>query len=361
MRVAVLEFLTGGGLSAANSSDADKQALRPLFQEGLSMLSALSLDLAECGHKVHLCLDQNLATEDLVIGHRLDSNQLRVHSLSTDWIDCWIEIASLCDRTIVIAPELDQQLEQTVSRLRSAGIDVVASSDSFIRATSDKLATAKMAEQAHVPHPKTSLLSDVRSSVGCDSFDDGLPLTLKRRDGAGCAEMIYFENSDLMFQWLNRNHHSRWVDGDWIVQGWQTGIAASMAVIAELEWQIIGCVEQSISMQADSAGCYSRVEYRGGRGPVESVTTKQLNDLLSRVRKAFPSGGKGWIGIDFIIPNSRSKTDDLVLVEVNPRLTTSYLGYRQWYGPRIADCILGAMSVAELKCRRTSTLERISF
>jgi predicted ATP-grasp superfamily ATP-dependent carboligase len=36
--------------------------------------------------------------------------------------------------------------------------------------------------------------------------------------------------------------------------------------------------------------------------------------------------------------------DDLVVMEVNPRLTTSYLAYRQWYGPELA---LGVLGLAE--------------
>jgi predicted ATP-grasp superfamily ATP-dependent carboligase len=30
-----------------------------------------------------------------------------------------------------------------------------------------------------------------------------------------------------------------------------------------------------------------------------------------------------------------------VPIEINPRLTTSYLGYRQWYGGALGDMLLG--------------------
>ncbi len=365
MRVAVLEFLSGGGLcNDLSSSDTKANAMlfEPLICEGLSMLSALTLDLVLCGHEVHTCLDAFAANLDTAKTQMHHTSLLQVQVVAADWKKRWTETALLCDRTIVIAPELHQQLERIVSDLRAAGAVVVASSVPFIQATSDKLATAKLMHAGNVRHPVTQSLSEFRLSSRGDDCHDESPLTLKRRDGAGCSEMMYFDHQSTLTDWLQSRELVPGSDSDWIVQQWHSGKAASMAVIANDDWQFVGALEQSISIDNDNnRKVGSPVSYRGGCGPIEAITVQQLRSFADQVRNAFPSAAEGWIGIDFIIPSMHCNASDLVFIEVNPRMTTSYLGYRQWYGHHLADCLLGILDVSELLNRRVCPLDRISF
>lgn len=334
------------------------------------MLSALTLDLLQCGHEVHTCLDE-IAASIAAASMQLNlSAELVVKLVSQDWKERWTEIALHCDRTIVIAPELDQQLERIISELRSAGAFVVASSDLFLKATSDKLHTASLIQRAKVPHPATQSLLDCKSDSKLAAqgeeptvvLPQAFPLTLKRRDGAGCSEMMYFDDRCALLQWLRQQTRPNWQDNDWIVQRWQPGMAASVAFIAGEEWQIVGSMEQMISIQCDKKDNTCKlVEYVGGSGPLEFVSEEQLESLLERVRRALPDGASGWIGVDFIVGELQDGDIELVLIEVNPRLTTSYLGYRQWYGHRLADCLLGCLDVAEMRRRCDGPRKRITF
>ena len=65
-----------------------------------------------------------------------------------------------------------------------------------------------------------------------------------------------------------------------------------------------------------------------------------LLQLARNIQQAFPFEAAGWIGIDFLVPNDPTQLQDYVVVEINPRLTTSYLGYRKWYGPHLAGTLL---------------------
>ena len=339
MKVAVLEYLSGGELQEDGNSPS-------LFNEGLAMLSALAIDLLQCGHEVHTCLNTNVAFRSakdaqfaLFATHEATLNNsilggLNVHHIDqnyadTAWAERWIEVALHCDQTIVIAPEIHQQLHRIVDKLRSAGATVVASSEAFLQATSDKLTTANLFIDAHVPHPATQTLSQYRLSMDrLDNKNQELAVTLKRRDGAGCCDMKVFTSQQKLTEWLKNKESQNLMGDEWIVQEWLAGRPASMALLTGDDWTLLGAVEQ-------------------------------LEKLASQVRVALPSGAAGWIGIDFLVPDESVGSKDLIVIEVNPRLTTSYLGYRKWYGYQLADALLGNVSFSDLKLAMNQ--QRITF
>lgn len=302
------------------------------------MLLGLANDLAQCGHDVHTFLDRNSIHATMHF-----HPQVRVHSLTSEsaerkWLEQWRSMALACDLAIVIAPELDHQLTQVVEHLRLAGAKVLAPSASFLAATSDKLETAKLLVQSDIAHPPTQTLTDFLALARISG--SLVPLTLKRRDGAGCADMMVFTDHNRLARWL-AIHGSFYLTGrDWLVQEWLQGRPASMAVIANQAWQVIGAVEQTIQFALNNENGCSPVCYLGGAGPLLGVADEILQQLASRVCQAFPVGAAGWIGIDFLVPNDPAKLQDYVVVEINPRLTTSYLGYRKWYGPQLAGALL---------------------
>ena len=351
MNVAVLEYLSGGGLMGNVGSPS-------LRQEGFAMLSALSNDLVLSRHQVYTCLDRESLTQRNSL-HR----DVQVHAIGPaglDWLKEWDAIARTCDRTIVIAPELDYQLEQIVERLRATGSIVVASSKDFLLATSDKLKTAQLLSKSNVAHPSTCTLSQfVDESTNATT---PIPMTVKRRDGAGCADMKYFANASVVKNW----HAKQDINGDeWIVQPWLAGRSASMAIIADDEWHVLGAVEQSIELVTPSSDReIANVSYLGGTGPLLGVTRNQLKLLAKKVRRSLPSGAHGWIGIDFLVPMDPVCSEELVVIEVNPRLTTSYLGYRKWYGHRLALALVENGGLSSLTAQLSSTpqlLERAKW
>ena len=323
MKVAVLEYLSGGGT-------IDNAMSTSLLNEGMSMLSALANDFVLCGHEVHTCL--NTVTMHLKNGLHVDVHVQELSPSDSDWLSRWAAIARSCERTIVIAPELDHQLERIVERLRGDGSMVVASSKEFLSAACDKLTTANLLSASNVSHPSTRTLSQFLQSSS-DSTPLA-PMTMKRRDGAACVDMKYFATPTTLNDWLA----NQFLDGDeWIVQPWLSGRPASMAVIAGDHWHVLGAVEQFIEIAPISLDCESSmVSYLGGAGPLSGVSFDQLESLAKKVRQAFPPGASGWIGIDFLVPDEAVGSQELVVIEVNPRLTTSYLGYRQWYGHKLA-------------------------
>ncbi|MCY2984453.1 MAG: ATP-grasp domain-containing protein [Planctomycetota bacterium] len=315
-----------------------------LIREGLAMLSGLANDLALCDHEVHTLLDRQ--TVHATTHFR---SQVHVHSLDSTtgdsrWLEQWSDLAKACDLAIVVAPELDNQLACIVEHLRSSGAKVLAPSVPFLQATSDKLTTAKLLSQSDIAHPRTQTLTEFQAmqrSKGLGGSAKGdLPLTLKRRDGAGCADMMIFADRERLERWLSI-HASLYLTGeDWLVQEWLIGRPASMAIIAGQEWRIVGAVEQNMQCDTANQDGWSSVSYLGGRGPLQGITDEILEQLAGGVQQALPDEAAGWIGVDFLVPNDPTQLRDYVVVEINPRLTTSYLGYRKWYGPQLAGTLL---------------------
>ena len=361
MKVAVLEYLSGGGLHKDVNSAS-------MVKEGLAMLTALATDLAQCGHDVHTCANVAFRSAKAALCASFAERKatLSVHPIDHNndehsWLDRWLEVASQCDRTIVIAPEIHQQLEDIVAKLRRSGATVVASSGAFLQATSCKLSTANFFKKSQVPHPATQSLSRYLRSI--DKLDDNKPasaVTLKRRDGAGCVDMKVFANPRKLTEWLKNHEFQNLREDEWIVQEWLAGRPASMALLAGDEWKLLGAVNQRISLEhSESQLGVFEVSYLGGTGPLAGVSVEQLANLASRVREALPFGAVGWIGIDFLVPDESVGSKDLVVIEVNPRLTTSYLGYRKWYGHTLADALLGNVSHSDFNLEMSQ--RRIEF
>jgi predicted ATP-grasp superfamily ATP-dependent carboligase len=110
-----------------------------------------------------------------------------------------------------------------------------------------------------------------------------------------------------------------WPNG-WIVQPFVAGRALSMAAIVRgpEDFDLLPAGEQHLSPDG-------RLTYQGGTIPVRDCSAAALESLVAEVIRKMP-GLQGWIGFDLLVPGN-PKTPPL-MIEINPRLTTSYIGYR---------------------------------
>ncbi len=299
------------------------------------MLLALTNDMLDAGVDVHSPLEPSIAAW---IQRRTRSdhrgtwspvpfdNQRSIDEVASHWIDS----AAGCDAAIVIAPELDGILEEIIVRLRREGIVVLAGDTPFLGTACDQWKTCEAWRTANVRHPETNLLGDFLRSHP-EQFE-GSNWLVKRRDSAGCVGMRRFENRD-RFEWEAMQSWALDLPQDrWVVQPWVPGTAASLAVLVGDEVRVLGAFEQRLEPSIE--GSETVWGYYGGTGPIPGVTQSSLETFAQRVLQAIPGKPSGWIGIDFII----EPDGQWCAVEINPRLTTSYLGYRQWYGHLLASC-----------------------
>jgi predicted ATP-grasp superfamily ATP-dependent carboligase len=90
-------------------------------------------------------------------------------------------------------------------------------------------------------------------------------------------------------------------------------------------------VEQRLS-------CDGRFRYLGGRLPLPDNLDRRARRLAQRASECV-EGLHGWFGVDLVLGDAEDGSGD-VAIEINPRLTTSYLGLRQLAYFNLAETLL---------------------
>lgn len=296
MRIFVGEYVCGGGLAQKTIEEIP----RSLRQEGAAMLRAIVADLSEFAQTV-VPLDPRVSS--------LTLEDSRVVPISADeplWPQ-WIAAAQTCDAALLVAPESDGVLAKAVAMLRAGGIDVIAGSGDFLRVAGDKLLTAKTLTSAGVAHPIYMSLSDRRF---VEQLKQHERFVVKPRDGCGTQEIRRFNSFDEARAELEENL---------LLQAWMPGKAISIALVASPnQVTFLPAVSQTL----DDETC----EYAGGRGPLNDDAQRRATALASRAIAAMPPTVRGFVGLDMLLGNRPS--EDCV-IEINARLTTSYVGLRR--------------------------------
>ncbi len=321
-RIAILEFACGGGMAMQPVQEIPTSILR----EGRAMLYALASDWAQLSDwDVFVCWDSKFgkcAISNVAV-QTIDANE--------SFLDAWKVLANKVDFVLVIAPEIDNQLAEITKALRTCGACLLNADSLFIEAASDKWLTAQSLQLANLPHPKTERVSnfirlDLPHKTTTDD-DRSNAWTIKPRDGAGCHEVHRLESLPDVRRYIAEASP---MIRDWnryILQPWIEGISGSVAVLCGPGREcVLPAMSQTLSMVTNSS--ISEVQYLGGAGPFQAISPSALNAFANRVIRSLPGSPLGWVGIDFVVVNSNALDDSIVAIEVNSRLTTSYLGLR---------------------------------
>lgn len=357
MTIAIFEYLCSSGLFQSN---ADDPMANGLLDEGAAMLLSLCNDFVASGHHVLSAIEPSIAA-DLQARNVLTSfsgaefvpaepqRPTKVGDDSAETLASiakrWTDISKGCDAVIVIAPEIDDILHQVVQRMRQSDCPIVAPDSLFLDVANDKWKTANHLKQSTLPCVPTWLASHWLEQFQLHSlnieFSCHFPIegwVLKRRFGAGSTDMQRFTDADSLVEKLefysseslSQNSENRLHDlSQWIIQPWILGTPCSMAMIASPKHllQVLGAMQQHFS--PDGAYC-------GGEGPL-NIPDSKLSEFAHKLLKSIPGTPIGWIGIDFL----QTTGNDWLPLEINARLTSSYLGYRQLFGPGLAPAITG--------------------
>jgi predicted ATP-grasp superfamily ATP-dependent carboligase len=149
-------------------------------------------------------------------------------------------------------------------------------------------------------------------------------VVVKPDDGAGCQETFAFRERAELRQWLKQHA----APGQ-VFQPLVRGEALSLSVLAcERGARLLACNRQHIRFAGH------RIQFAGVSVNALTDLHGRYAQLASAVVAALP-GLWGYFGIDFI-----DTAEGPVVVEVNPRLTTSYAGLREALGINAARLVL---------------------
>lgn len=235
-------------------------------------------------------------------------------------------LAADCDATCVIAPEFDGILAERCRVVESVGGRLIGPGSAAVELCADKWRLAQHLTAAGVPTIETHLF-DRKTPARDITF----PAVIKPRDGAG-SQGTYLVRSQSELNSLRDEMRQEPLLERAIWQSFVAGMAVSVALIVSPEGrtEVLPVCEQRLSVGG-------RFRYLGGRVP---AGVKQMTEIqcLARLACETVGGLRGYIGVDLIAPLGPASTP--VVVEINPRLTTSYLGYRLLTTENLARRIL---------------------
>jgi len=295
MRVFVYECITAGGMGSTVPDS--------LRREGRAMLDAVVGDFRRIpGFAVETLADE------------LDQ-PTRFH-----------ELAPSCDWTLVIAPEFQRLLQNYAQAVLDAGGRLLGSTPFAIRTTGDKLRMAKAWERLNVLQPQVNTLPLGRIKDIYPTIDG--PWVIKPRDGAGSQATMLVTDID---DWLCavKAIRQEWPVGQFLVQRFVPGQAASVALlIGPAQTMALIPARQHLSNDG-------RFRYEGGSFPLPPPLAERATRLALQAVAGI-DGLQGYVGVDLVLG------DDGVdyAIEINPRLTTSYIGLRQLCEENLAELML---------------------
>jgi predicted ATP-grasp superfamily ATP-dependent carboligase len=197
---------------------------------------------------------------------------------------------------------------------------VLGPSREAVELTSDKLALAEHWRAHGVPTPATT----EREPTQCEAF----PVVWKPRDGAGSTDTFLLRDR---FE-LAKSLASRSPAQSMILQEFVPGRAASVAFLCGPR-QHVPLVPTFQTLSEDG-----RFKYQGGELPIPPALAERAVALAARAVARVP-GLLGYVGVDLVLGAAADGSRDFA-VEINPRLTTSYIGLRALADVNLAPAML---------------------
>ena len=310
LKVFVSEFICGGAWP-------EPEIETSLAREGSAMLKAAVEDFA----RIENC--QVFTTCDVRLGqHSLISNAHKNLHISTcesssHELQLFRRFAKECDATFVIAPEFDGLLADRRRIVDEVGGRFLGPTLDAIELCGDKLKLAEFLIRHDIRTIPTQAFGRREENSSDGDF------VIKPRFGAG--SQFTFQLSQVVDLSLLKS-----CPMELIQQPYINGESISVAVIgSDISTTRLPMVEQRLSNDG-------RFHYLGSVIPSASPSNSELQRVVQSIAENV-SGLSGYWGVDLI----RTDDDKFVVVEINPRLTSSYLAYRQQARFNVASLLLG--------------------
>lgn len=280
MRVLVHEYCSGGGaIDGASAAEA-----AALAEQGRAMRDAMAADVAA------------LAWHDLLL---------------CESADAWEGLVRQADAVWSVAPETGGVLAAIAASV--PGPKWLGCTPAAIRLAGSKSATRGRLAAAGIAVPAAG------SADGAGRF------VVKPDDGAGATDTVAFGS------FAEARRHAR---AGTTIESWVDGEPLSLALLCSRGGaELLGINRQRIGVGADGRIVFEGVEI--AVEPLHGERGSRLRTLAARVAAALP-GLNGFVGVDLVWHVARGP----VVIEVNPRVTSAYVGLSAKLGRNLARELL---------------------
>ncbi|HEY2909348.1 MAG TPA: ATP-grasp domain-containing protein, partial [Gemmataceae bacterium] len=296
MRILVYELLMAMGLGRDPSDP-----FHSLYREGRAMADAVADDF------------RRIAGAQVALADERYLNQL-----------------GECDVCLVIAP--DQELAELAPSIERAGIEMLNCTEAAIRIAANKLNTGRMWEAAGVPTPRAVTLTSALGSADSPARLTKYPAVCKPIHGTGSSCLFVIDDNNGIEEVVRAADELGHGADSLLLQDWVPGQAASIAFLCGPSG--LTPLIPAFQVLSDDGRCH----YLGGELRIPANLAARAVKLGSRALACLP-GLKGYVGVDLVFGSAADGSDDYA-IEINPRLTTSYVGLRRVAQFNIAEAML---------------------
>ena len=305
MKILVFEYICGGGFCSEILPDA-------LAKEGLLMLTALLNDLTILEeHSITALVDwrflNNFDNSIEIIPIKKETDILATFKFALLFVDAvWL-----------IAPETEQILFNFSQIVESSHKILLSSPSLAIAQTADKWQSYECLSSHQIPTITTAILTN-------NTQVNSQQKVIKARDGVGCENSFIVNSQKELVSLLAQFEKPH----DYIIQPFIEGKVLSISAIFKQGKAQLLCVNHQqieiINQQFKLQRC--EVNYQ--------IELALFQPLLNQIARAFPELW-GYVGIDLI-----QQSQQLRVLEINPRLTSSYAGINSALGINVAAEVL---------------------
>lgn len=236
-----------------------------------------------------------------------------------------------------VVPESAGMLEAASRHILAGKKILIGSRPESVMVTASKYLTSKMLERSGV------------ATVGTYRMGEPLPegvsaWVVKPDDGAGCTNTHLFADRHAALTWIGERDEKQYV-----LQPFIHGRHRSLSLVcADNKVLLLSCNEQRIVVSDN------QLHYMGSTVNGLDDPFGKFRELADSVLAAIP-GLWGYVGIDFIM-----SSDGPVVLEVNPRITTSHTGLHESTGYNPAQLILDILQKGQCKSIEPKRVKPIS-
>ncbi|MCP8311492.1 MAG: ATP-grasp domain-containing protein [Candidatus Methylarchaceae archaeon HK02M1] len=323
LKVAIFEYISGGGLS-------ERKLPSSILSEGYSMLSSVLRDFKEADYHTSTLLDSRLA----VFQPPLKADRIYVVNSQREFKIRFRDLLKDADASLLIAPESNGILVDLLRLSEELGVASLNCTINSVKAVCNKYRLYNRLKKDGFPVPETRYATvgeGVEKAQGI-SEEMGFPLIIKPIECVGCRGLSTLREISQVLPAIDKIKEETEAS-KYLIQELVRGVHASVSLISNgrrampltLNLQIIALNQPK-----------KNSNYIGGVVPLDHKLREVAFHTARRAVELF-RGLKGYVGVDIVL----SKNEP-VLIEINPRLTVSYIGLRNISNINLAKIIVEA-------------------
>jgi len=325
-------------LEYATSSFSGWEGFRAAM-EGYAMLKCISKDVS-LKHSVTVMVGSNIQNI-----YPIEADRIILISKHENPYIILKKLASQFDYVITIAPA--QKLPEIIGIVEKNGGKSLGPCLKTVRTCSNKYLLYRALKRGNIPTPKTHRSTFKLEEALIKAKEINPPFVVKPVDGVGCIGVSLVNDVNDMGKAVIKAK-SNTLKNYFIIQEFINGVNASACIIGNgLNVKILSINLQYIDLKTPDR----ESSYNGGLIPTK-LNGNILNILIEAMKTL--KCLYGFIGVDFITSNNTP-----YITDVNPRITTSYIGLRKIVNVNIPDMIISGNIDVDVKYNGYSIIKKI--